>query len=867
MTPIQQLFLGVGASEKTYLDDVFSTYIYNGTGSSGNAISNGINLSEEGGLVWVKNRGTSGSHILFDSEIGDKYVRSNNNNEAPDFYGLGALNSSGFTVGGDWGTLNASGENFSSWSFRKAPGFFDVVTYTGNGTSGRTVNHSLGCVPGCIIIKRTSGSANWAVFHRDIDTADFGNYSLSFNETNARWASSTIFNNTKPTSTQFTLGNNERVNTNGSEYVAYLFANGSGDSVAFDGSGDYLTVGSSSEFSVGTGNFTIECWVKFNETSNNVGIFQISDTSSGLRDNDYNETLAVRHTGSAWGGYGSGSGGSHSEASGTARSTGQWYHVAYVRSSGTTKLYVDGVEKLTFTDGHDYDGTHIAIGGYYSSAYLLNGNITNFRVITGTALYTSAFTPPKSPLATTGSTTKLLCCNQKSITGSTVTSATIVSSGNPTASTASPFGDSAANVFGENKDQNLIKTGSYVGNGAANGPEINLGWEPQWVMIKNANTAGYGWFIVDSMRGIVSDGADKPLYANTNAAEYTESDGTYIDLTSKGFKITSTASTINNNNDTILYIAIRRPDGYVGKPAEAGTDVFTMDVGDGVAGIPDYDSNFPVDFALARKPAAVWNNEAHARLIGAKYLFCDANNAEAGASQITWDSNVGWHNSGANNTYQSWMWKRHAGFDVVAYKGDGVAGKQILHSLGKTPEMVWVKNKDSAASWPVWHKALNGGTNSYNYHILLDVENAEVDDGSAGTQKFHSATPPTSTSVSVGGSSWTNADDAQHIMMLFASVDGISKCGSWTGNGSASSRTITLGFQPRFLLLKRTDDSGDWLYYDSVRNSGQDLLRMQTTQAQSTWHVINFETNGFEINTDSGGVNGSGGNYLYYAHA
>ncbi len=69
--------------------------------------------------------------------------------------------------------FNDSGQKYVSWSFRKAPGFFDVVTYTGNGTAGRTVSHNLGSTPGMMIIKKSSNSENWIIYHRSIGATKF----------------------------------------------------------------------------------------------------------------------------------------------------------------------------------------------------------------------------------------------------------------------------------------------------------------------------------------------------------------------------------------------------------------------------------------------------------------------------------------------------------------------------------------------------------------------------------------------------------------------------------------------------------------------------------------------------------------------
>ena len=202
-------------------------------------------------------------------------------------------------------------------------------------------------------------------------------------------------------------------------------------SVAFDGSGDYL-VSTSSNYAMGTGEFTIECWVRFDDTSNR-GIFQISGESGGLSTN-YSATLSFAHNGSVWHGYKGGGTWNY----GITRNANQWYHIAYVREVSTSHIYVDGTSLGSWTDSYNYTGTNLVIGGYYTESYLMKGNISNFRIVKGTAVYTGNFTPPTSPLDNI-SGTALLCCNQTgSVTGTTVGSISSTN-GNPTASTDHPF--------------------------------------------------------------------------------------------------------------------------------------------------------------------------------------------------------------------------------------------------------------------------------------------------------------------------------------------------------------------------------------------------------------------------------------------
>jgi hypothetical protein len=206
---------------KTYVDDVFGTYLYRGNDTA-RSINNGIDLAGEGGLVWIKQRiGSNRSHILTDTARGaSKHLVSNtaaaqvtSNNV------VSAFNSNGFNLGTTY-DVNQSPTTFASWSFRKAPGFFDVVTYTGNDTAGRTVAHSLGSVPGMILIKCVGAQEDWHVYHRSLGATK----NLRLNETDVVRTETNKFNDTEPTSSVFTLGSNNNVNGSGRTFVAYVFA-------------------------------------------------------------------------------------------------------------------------------------------------------------------------------------------------------------------------------------------------------------------------------------------------------------------------------------------------------------------------------------------------------------------------------------------------------------------------------------------------------------------------------------------------------------------------------------------------------------------------------------------------------------------
>tara|TARA_Y100000015_G_scaffold21164_1_gene20567 strand:- start:403 stop:2406 length:2004 start_codon:yes stop_codon:yes gene_type:complete len=225
---------GNAADGNLYADDVFSVTLRDGTGSTG-TITNGIDLAAEGGMIWTKRRNTTDAHTICDSARGktgtyyDEFGPDNTyNTQTNRAWGVTSFNSNGYSIGGTDNQFNGTGNNYVDWVFRRAPGFFDCVTYTGDGQSGRTVAHSLGSVPGCIIVKRTDSSDGWAVYHKDTEglfSYDPANNLLTVMNSNGNASGATAYwNDTTPTSSVFTLGSNTIVNGSGMSYVAYIFA-------------------------------------------------------------------------------------------------------------------------------------------------------------------------------------------------------------------------------------------------------------------------------------------------------------------------------------------------------------------------------------------------------------------------------------------------------------------------------------------------------------------------------------------------------------------------------------------------------------------------------------------------------------------
>jgi len=197
----------------------FSTTLYTGNGST-QTITNDIDLSGDGGLVWIKDRDAGNGHNFYDAERGaTKRLASNlTSAETTRTNGVTSFNSNGFSGGND-ASINTNGNDYVSWTFKKEPSFFDVVTWTGDGSSSRNISHNLDATVGTIIVKRYNTTEDWVVFHRSLGA----NNQLKLNQTAAAGSLSGLFIST-PTDSVFTVGSNSAINANGSTYVAYLFA-------------------------------------------------------------------------------------------------------------------------------------------------------------------------------------------------------------------------------------------------------------------------------------------------------------------------------------------------------------------------------------------------------------------------------------------------------------------------------------------------------------------------------------------------------------------------------------------------------------------------------------------------------------------
>jgi hypothetical protein len=422
-----------------------------------------------------------------------------------------------------------------------------------------------------------------------------------------------------------------------------------------------------------------------------------------------------------------------------------------------------------------------------------------------------------------------------------------------------------AGGFGLEGTDNVISCGSYTGNGSTTGPIITLGYEPQWSLYKRTDVAD-DWILTDNMRGFAVVGATKYQNPNTSSSE---SSYPLVSPLATGFQPRTTDSTTNASGGTYIYIAIRR--GPMKVPT-LGTSVYSPNVVNAPLATKTT-VGFPIDLQIFNYlPGDGGNSPVLTRLAGVStnstssgsLLKTSSTAAESSAAGFC----LGWDNTGfqmpsgyTNSNVVFYNFGRAPGFfDVVCYTGTGVAGLTVAHNLTVVPDLMIVKGRSIAEEWNVYFG------NNTNY---LKLNRTDVPQTS--TTRWND-TSPTSSVFSLGTSNWVNGSGSTYVAYLFATLAGVSKVFSYTGNGS--SQTINCGFTggSRFVMIKRTDAAGDWYVWDSARGivAGNDPhLSLNTTAAEvTTDDSVDTDNTGFIVNQVAAtNVNVSSATYIGLAIA
>ena len=411
--------------------------------------------------------------------------------------------------------------------------------------------------------------------------------------------------------------------------------------------------------------------------------------------------------------------------------------------------------------------------------------------------------------------------------------------------------------FGTDSDEAIVKCGSFAAT--TSGHTESLGFEPQWLLAKRISTTEH-WTLIDNMRGFPASDDAARLKPSTADIESTAP----FSITNDGFKYTATGSTPD-----YVYMAIRRPH----KPVTAGTDVFKSFTwaGDGVS------ENLPVPFAPDFMHVQGLNAGSSPHFIDkvrgkSTPLVTSALDFEYTAAngilEFYEDSNVKIGSDSTFNgngfTYGGFALKRAPGFfDIVCYDGSG-STKTVAHKLGATPQLIIFKNRSSNARWRVYN-SVNGATGAMSL-------NEDFAFSTGVTSAYFNDTAPTSTQFTVATNIGVNALGSEYVAYLFATLAGISKVGSYSGTGNNVDVDCGFSLGARFILIKRTDSTGDWYWWDSVRgiNAGNDpyaRFNLNTTEVTNTDYIDPLNS-GFTVTSSApDALNAVGGTYIFLAIA
>jgi hypothetical protein len=428
-----------------------------------------------------------------------------------------------------------------------------------------------------------------------------------------------------------------------------------------------------------------------------------------------------------------------------------------------------------------------------------------------------------------------------------------------------------AGGFGTAGTDNVISCGSFTCP-SSGGVDVNLGYEPQYILIKKYNSTE-NWAVYDVMRGWANLQQEQ-LYPNLSAVADAYSGTDYFFPTATGFRLNSSFGLIGD----YIYMAIRRPM----KVPTTGTSVFSPNVSSASVGTK-ITTGFPVDLQILGKRAGDSDNmtvidrlrkfsssttESNGNFL--ETTNAGAENTAASASRSRYWDNTGFQMPSAyeGEAFIFWNFRRASGFfDEVCYTGTGSVATQT-HNLGVAPEFMIIKSRNTGStSWVCYHKGVNGGVNPQNYYMLLQSDQAQV-----ALSAMFDDTAPTSSVFTVGAQGSVGAATRTYVAYLFATCAGVSKVGSYTGNGGT--QAIACGFTggARFVLIKRTDDAGDWYVYDTARGMTlltDPYLRLNSTAAESaTLGSVTTTTGGFTVNAAIlADINTNAASYIFLAIA
>jgi len=797
-------------------------------------------LSDQYAFSWVSTNGGSSSseNDIFnfgqDSSFIGYHTRQNNTdaNGIGDFYYTPPDNALALC------SQNTPPNLTSTKSIIRPQRHFDTLLWTGDDHNYRNI-HGLDFTPDFVWIKNRSAT-DWHILQNSINGFQSMQYSNTSDGLNTDLNTNGYVN--RPIRGEHGQGGfsvnaqgSGNVNEDSENYVAWCWKGGSpltaptSGSVFFSADNNYLDLGTYTDFQFGTGDYTIEMFVYHVTLSgqqtyvgdnygNSAGVYFYKNSSNRLG-MYYSSDIAV--------------------SSSTDIPLMKWVHIAASRSNGTLRLYQDGVEVSSASDSTNLTETQLNIGDTTGgSSGSMHGFISNVRVLKGTGLYTSNFTPPTSPL-TNISNTVFLGCQSETVAGlASVHPSPFSNNGTNYSSGSQMTGDIAADgaTGGGGKDSLFDgKIGQYNSNtyvASSSSANTNMTWTPTssisysskvevWCYSPN----GYGITVYYTLNG----GSEQTMpvgggsnFNNQNWITLATGSGT---ITSINMRIIRPGS-----STTINWGAIRIDGSILVNDVTGKVVTPTMDDTRSVPASP-------------KNPFDVFAVD------GTAYQTATAAGFTQGTVPV---------DAASVNT--------EGGFSCITYTGTGSAGT-IGHGLGKAPQFIITKRTNTSQAWFVHHVSLSNG-----HYIRLNGTNAQ-----GGDTNVYPNNMSTTNTFAVGGDDGVNGNGSTYVSYCWTEIPGYSKFGVYQGNGQDGNNSfVDCGFEPACVIFKRTNATDDWGIFDNKRvdsdppNPIRRFLYPNANYAEWTGGTndhMDFYSTGFKVQNVGTMIGASGGQYVYMAFA
>ena len=799
---------------------------------------------------------------------------------------------------------------------------FSVVKWNGTSSNGATIGHGLGASPNIIMTKSLSNSSSWVVGIGGISGFNVNDY-LTLQTTGAKGTSSTFYQS-YDTNT-FTVGVSaaNELNKTGNGYISYCFAEVSGYSSigtysGTDSAGVTVTTGFRPAFVMIKATNIAENWVIIDNTRNPANPANSylnpngtsTEVSSSAFDIEFTDTgFVLNGTDDAINGYNGGTGeyiymafADTREAAFFKDVSGQNNHFTPIRLDYRDSLIDSPANNFATLNPLDKDGHTNSEGNLKVSGNVIYGHEgSTFSVTTGKWYFEAVLTTQQND---TGIGLK----NQNAdtdahYTGQTTDSVGYLSDGrffyNGSSTSYSSYGtgDVAQIAFDADTGEIWIgKNNTWQNSGdpaAGTGEVQTVTWGE---FVPAARTVGSGTMVFNF-------GQDSTFSGATTAGGNTDDNGigTFKYAPPAGYLALCTANlptpTVldpSDNFNTVLYTG------------NAGTQSIT-----GVGFSPDW-------IWAKNRVSSSYHHDLYDSVRGDNLRLNSSQTAVEATGFLTFDADgfsltAGGGINASGNAHVAWNWKAggtptatnsagvgnvptsgsvmidgvasttalngqiaadkisantKSGFSIVSYTGtgSGSGNRTVNHGLTKTPEFIILKDRDSNSNnnnWNIWHKDAGDGDDYGYFTTAAFTGNAQV----IGTDNNVFTLKPNLTT--------TNESGDNYITYLFHSVEGYSKIGSYTGNGSTDGSFVYTGFRPAWIMWKSSTQSGaGWYIVDTKRNPtneafGADLYAQSSDDepAGGSGNMIDINSNGFKHRSNRLYINGNGASYIYMAFA